>query len=416
MKKKLFILILTISFTAFSQQKITLNECYTLVETNYPLVKKHQLLEQQSALENGIISNSKLPQINFDAQATYQSDVVTIPIANANIKPLNKDQYRATFSVNQLIYNGGLTDANLKMKLAQLKTKKKQVDANIYQLKSQINQLYFSILLTQETYKLLEAKKVQLQSKLKEVKSGIKHGVLLPASDSVLEAELLKIEQQFIEVKSGKSSLLETLSTLIGLSLESDTNFEKPLVETHLQTKIMRPELELFQLQKEEVKNQEAIISLQNSPKLNGFATGGYGNPGLNMLDNSFQTFYTIGVKFHWNVFDWNTNKKQKQTVAIHKEIIEAEKAVFKLKTNIELDKQKKEIKKIADFINSDIEIIKLRKKVLKTLESQLKNGVITSSIYITEFTNLFEAQNTLLKHKIQVQLAKANYNTIKGQ
>ena len=36
-------------------------------------------------------------------------------------------------------------------------------------------------------------------------------------------------------------------------------------------------------------------------------ATGGYGNPGLNMLDNSFQTFYTVGVKLYWNVFDWNT-------------------------------------------------------------------------------------------------------------
>ena len=74
-----------------------------------------------------------------------------------------------------------------------------------------------------------------------------------------------------------------------------------------------------------------------------------------------------------------------------------------------------KEIEKISAFINSDLEIIKLRKKVLKTLESQLKNGVITSSVFVTEFTNLFEAENTLLKHRIQIELAKANYNTIKG-
>ena len=257
---------------------------------------------------------------------------------------------------------------------------------------------------------------MQLQSKLKEIKSGIKHGVLLPASDSVLEAELLKIEQQFIEVESGKSSLIETLSSLIGQSIKSDTNFEKPLIDSQFKTEIIRPELEVFQLKKEEVKKQETIISLKNAPKLNGFATGGYGNPGLNMLDNSFQTFYTVGIKLHWNIFDWNTNKKQKATVAINRDIIETETEIFKLKTNIELDKQQQQIKKISAFINSDLEIIKLREKVLKTLDSQLKNGVITSSIYITEFTNLFEAENTLLKHKIQVQLAKANYNTIKGQ
>jgi len=416
MKKVVFILIVTMSLSAFAQQKVTLNDCYNLVEINYPLVKQHQLLAQQNQIDKKIITNSKLPQFNIDAQATYQSDVVEVPIPNSNIESLNKDQYRATFSVNQLIYNGGLTNAALKVKLGQLKTKQKQLDANIYQLKTQINQLYFSVLLTQETYKLLEAKKRQLQSKLKEVKSGIKYGVLLPASDSVLEAELLKIKQQFIEVESRKSSLIETLSSLIGQSLSSLTEFEVPLIKTQLQTEINRPELDLFQFKKEEINNQEMLISKQNAPKLNGFATGGYGNPGLNMLDNSFQPFYTVGVKLHWNVFDWNTNKRKQETVAINKDIIENETEIFKLNTNIELNKQQQEIQKISAFINSDLEIITLREKVLKTIDSQLKNGVITSSTYITEFTNLFEAENTLLKHRIQIQLAKANYNIIKGQ
>jgi len=416
MKKVVFFLIVTISLSAFAQQKVTLNDCYNLVENNYPLVKQHQLLAQQNQIDKKIIFNSKLPQFNIDAQATYQSDVVEVPIPNSNIESLSKDQYRATFSVNQLIYNGGLTNAALKVKLGQLKTKQKQLDANIYQLKTQINQLYFSILLTQETYKLLEAKEHQLQSKLKEVKSGIKYGVLLPASDSVLEAELLKIKQQFIEVESRKSSLIETLSSLIGQSLSSLTEFEVPLIKTQLQNEINRPELDLFQFKKEEINNQKMLISKQNAPKLNGFATGGYGNPGLNMLDNSFQPFYTIGVKLHWNVFDWNTNKRKQETVAINKDIIENETEIFKLNTNIELNKQQQEIRKISAFINSDLEIIILREKVLKTIDAQLKNGVITSSTYITEFTNLFEAENTLLKHRIQIQLAKANYNIIKGQ
>ncbi|PQJ77168.1 TolC family protein [Polaribacter glomeratus] len=416
MKKIRFILIVMISFSAFSQQRLTLNECYSLVEINYPLVKQHQLLAQQNQLDKEIILNSKLPQIHLDAQATYLSEVIQIPIPNSTIEPLNNDQYRATFSVNQLIYNGGLTDATLKVKSGQLKTKQKQVDATIYQLKTQINQLYFSILLVQENYKLIEAKKNLLEIKLKEVQSGVKNGVLLPSSDSVLEAELLKIKQQFIEVESAKSSLIETLSSLVGQTLLSDIIFEKPLIQTQLQNEINRPELELFQLKKEEIKNYEMLISKQNSPQLNGFATGGYGNPGLNMLDNSFQTFYTLGLKLHWNVFDWNSNKKQQEAVAINKDIIENETEIFKLNTNIELNKQQKEIEKISAFINSDEAIIELRKKVLKTLDAQLKNGVVTASAYITEFTNLFEAENTMLKHQIQIQLAKANYNTIKGE
>jgi len=56
-----------------------------------------------------------------------------------------------------------------------------------------------------------------------------------------------------------------------------------------------------------------------------------------------------------------------------------------------------------------------LRKKILETSRSQLKNGVITSSAYVTELTNLFESENNLSTHRIQLQFAKANYNVTKG-
>ena len=416
MKQLIVIFAILITLPSVAQQSITLEQCYQLVTENYPLAKQTQLLDAQNKLDKEVVSTSKLPQLSLDAQATYQSDVIEIPIPNAGIEPLNKDQYRATLSVNQLIYNGGATDATLDLKSAQLKTKQKQVEVSLYQLKQQINQLYFSILLVQESELLLNAKKEQLEVKLKEVQSGIKYGVILPSSDKVLEAELLKLSQQFKELVSNKASLIATLSSLISQPLNDSVVFQNPLVETDLQTDLARPELELFQLKKEEITTSENVLSKQNAPKLLGFATGGYGNPGLNMLDNSFQPFYTVGVKLNWNVFDWNSNKKQRESLAINKDIVENETEIFKLNTNIQLNQQQKEIDKIEEFIASDLEIINLRKEVLKSTDSQLKNGVITSSAYITELTNLYEDENTLVKHKIQLQLAKANYNVIKGQ
>ena len=415
MKRILLFFIILTAFPAIAQQSITLEECYNSVTKNYPLAKQSSLLEAQNTLEAAVISTAKLPQLSLDAQATYQSDVIEIPIASANIDPLNKDQYRATFSVNQLIYNGGATAASLAIKSAELKSKQKQVEVSLYQLRQQINQLYFSILLAQESNLLLKSKQTQLEAKLKEVSSGVKNGILLPSSDKVLEAELLKIGQQFKEIESNKITLIETLSSLIKQPIDASTEFKNSLIEIHVQKELIRPELELFQYKKDEIENSENLISKQNVPKLLGFATGGYGNPGLNMLDNSFQPFYTAGVKLHWNVFDWNANQKQRQSLAINKDIVDNETEVFKLNTTIELNKQQREIEKIEAIITSDEAIINLRKEVLQMADSQLKNGVITSSAYITELTNLYEDQNTLVRHEIQLQLAKANYNVIKG-
>jgi len=411
----LILLLLVATLPSMAQQGITLEECYRLVAQNYPLAQQVQLFEAQHQLDSEVVSNEKRPQFNLNAQATYQSDVIEIPIPNSTIEGLNKDQYRATLSVNQLIYNGGATDAHLNLKTVQTKAKQKQVEVQLYQLKQQINQLYFSILLSQESHVLLEAKRSLLQSKLSEVQSGIKYGVILPSSDKVLEAELLKLKQQFQELNRNKEVLIETLSSLINQPIDTTTLFQHPLVETQSDNSLHRPELELFQLKQEEIEHSETLLLKQNSPKLLGFATGGYGNPGLNMLDNSFQPFYTVGVALHWKVFDWNSNKKQRESLLINKDLIETETTTFMLHTNIELMQQQQEMGIIEGFIVSDLEIINLRKEVLKSADSQLKNGVITASAYITELTNLYEDENTLVKHKIQLQLAKANYNVIKG-
>jgi hypothetical protein len=69
-------------------------------------------------LEIEAINKAKLPKIDLNAQATYQSDVTSLPISlpNVTVNPPNKDQYRTTVDVNQLIYNGGLIDATAKIK------------------------------------------------------------------------------------------------------------------------------------------------------------------------------------------------------------------------------------------------------------------------------------------------------------
>jgi outer membrane protein TolC len=400
----------------FGQEVITLEGCYALATANYPLAKQSQLLAKQNQLDQEVIATAKLPKFILDAQATYQSDVIEVPIPNANLQPLTNDQYRANLSVNQLIYNAGATDAAANLRSAQLKTKEHQLAVNLYQLKQKINQFYFSILQAQETNALLQEKKEQLQAKLSEVTAGIKYGVILPASDKVWKVEILKLNQQIIAVKINKESLINALSSFLDAPLSITVLFHNSNIETNFESELNRPELALFNFKKEEIVQSDILLSKQNAPKIVGFATAGYGNTGLNMLDNSFQTFYTTAIKLNWNVFDWNSNKKQRASIAINKDLVDTEKEVFTLNTRINLNQQQKEIEKIEAFIRLDLEMIQLRKEVLKSVDSQLKKGVITLSAYITELTKLYEDENSLVKHKIQLQLAKANYNVILGQ
>ena len=59
--------------------------------------------------------------------------------------------------------------------------------------------------------------------------------------------------------------------------------------------------------------NRGEVMARTDDKKKGSNSQAGYGNPGLNMLDNSFQPFYVVGLKANWNVFDWGKTKTDKK-------------------------------------------------------------------------------------------------------
>ena len=407
------ILLLILTISSYAQQKLTIEECYAFAEKNYPIAKQTNFLQQKTSFEIDALNKAKLPKIDINAQATYQSDVIGLPTSLPGVEPINKDQYRATLDVNQLLYNGGMINANTKLKEAQMLTQQQLVAVNLYQLKSRINYSYMMILLWQDQRELLLAKQSTIHSKIKEVKSGVKNGAMLPSSEQVLEAELLKLEQALTENTFQRIKELQNLASLTSTTIKENSVLERP--STTLETNGVRPEMKFFELQQDQIEASKNIISKSNLPKLNAFGQAGYGNPGLNMLNNSFDDFYMVGLKLNWNVFDWNKSKSEKQALDIAKEIVTTEKETFETNNQMQLNELKSEISKLETIIKTDSQIILLRDKVVQSSDSQMRNGVITTSEYVTELNQLFDAKTNQKIHQTQLELAKINYQTIKG-
>ncbi len=417
MKRFLFILFWVTPLLVSAQQILTLDECYNLAEKNYPLAKQSSLLAEKSNAEIKILKKGKLPQFDINAQASYQSDVIQFPgqLAEATIEPPNNDQYRATLDATQLIYNAGNIAANTKLKEAELRTNQQRVAVDLYTLKTRINQYFFSILLFQEQEKMLLSKMEQLDARESELGAAVKYGAMLQSSKQVLQAEILKLEQQLSQTNSDRKKALDNLAALLYQDLDSKTVLTRPEILLTSNSDSERPELKLFELQQNQLETSKEVISKSNYPKLFGFAQAGYGNPGLNMLDNSFQDFYMVGLKLNWNVFDWGKTKQEKQAIDISKDIVSSERETFLLNNQMQQKETENDIEKYEEMLQKDDRIIALREKVLEATTSQLQNGAITSSEYITELNNLFEAKIDQQVHEVQLLLTKANGNVIKG-
>ena len=257
-------------------------------------------------------------------------------------------------------------------------------------------------------------KRKLLQEKSREIQVSVKFGAVLPASEQVIEAEIIKINQQLNDVKYDQLKLWQHLEELSGTAFNTNAKLAIPENFSSIND-VNRPELELFELQKQQIEASQKVIATSNAPKLNAFLQGGYGNPALNMLNNSFETFYMTGIKLNWTLFDWNKTKKEKEVLEISKQIVASEKETFEVNQKRQLQEINFEIGKMETQLKSDKEIIQLREKIVRSAEAQMKNGVITSSDYLNEVTQLFESKITEKTHQIQLQLAKANHQIIKG-
>lgn len=417
MKKISILFLLFISSLTSAQEILTLEECYNLAEENYPLASKLSLLEEKTAREIEVIQKDYLPKIDVNAKATYQSDVIEIPMdfGGQKIESVDKDQYRATLDVEQLIYNGGRLNARKDLKEIELLSQQQEVKVDLYQIKRRINKYYFGSLQLREQLALLASKEEALSERIQELESQVKYGTALPASENVLKAEILKIQQQQDEVESQLENFLNSLSAYIAIPVNTTTVLELPEQGISILAEGFRPETELFNLREEELDQNKSLLSKSLYPNISGFAQGGYGKPGYNMLDNSFEDFYMVGVKFHWNVFDWGKVKEQKKSLDISKDLVEAERETFNFNNNIEQEEAQMKINKIQKMLEKDREIIRLRERIAETANSQLTHGVITPSEFLTEFNNLYEAKINQQLHEIDLEMAKADFKVIKG-
>ena len=416
MKKVSLIILLLISSLSSAQEILTLEECYELAEENYPLAGQLPILEEKTAREMEVIKKDYLPKIDLNAKASYQSDVIEIPMQTPQgIEAIDKDQYRATVDVEQLIFNGGKLQARKQLKEAELQSQKQEVRVNLYQIKKRINRYYFTSLQLREQRSLLHSKQEALADRIRELESAVKYGAALPASEDILKAEMLKIDQEQDELESRLQTAQKSLSAYIDKPVDTTTVLELPAPVTPIPTEGSRPENQFFSLKEEELDQNKDLLGKSLYPNIYGFAQGGYGKPGYNMLDNSFEDFYMVGVKLNWNIFDWGKVKEQKRSLDVSKDLLAAERQTFNFNNDVELEEARMKIDQFEQMLEKDLEIIALRERIVATLNAQLTHGVITPSEYLTEFNNLYEARINRQLHEIDLEMAKADFRVIKG-
>ena len=416
MKEKIIPLVLLMLASVAQAQ--TLEECQQAAEKNYPVIKQYGLIAQTTELTVKNIQKGWLPQITASAQATYQSDVVSWPEnmqrmyqqMGLDMKGLTKDQYKIGVDLQQIIYDGGAIGSQRSIARQEGKVQEAQTEANLYQVRKRVNEMYFSLLLLDEQIRLNDDVKALLLSSEKKLAAMVKGGTAATSDFDNVKAERLSVAQQNESLKSQRQMLQRMLSIFCGIEV---SNPEKPAVVEVSASASNRPEIRLFDNQLKLAEVQEKALNTKLRPTLGLYAQGYYGYPGLNMFEDMISRKWSlngiVGIKLSWNVGALYTHKNDKAKLKVQRELIENAREVFLFNNNMEQIQQTENVSRYRTMMQGDDEIIALRTNVRKAAESKLSHGIIDVNSLLREINNENAAKTQQAIHEID--MLKEMYN-----
>ena len=392
--------------------QLTLDDCQKKARENYPIIKRYGLIEQSKQYNLSNAAKGYLPQLQVNAKATYQSDVVSLPIQlpGVTISTLPKDQYQAVVDLSQVVWDGGMISSQKQVIQANSAIESRQLEVEMYALEDRVNQMYFGILLFNNRLEQNKTFMEELERNRKTVADYLKNGIANQADLDAVRVEQLNAEQSRTQLQSTRAAYIEMLSYMIGESIHSNTVFKKPNAEfSILSSEINRPELLLFDAQKDLYDSQKAVIKSSYMPKIGFFIQGGIGRPGLNMLSNSWDAFYIGGIRLNWNFSSLYTKDNDLRKIEINKNAVDMQRELFLYNIHLAENRQNADIKRIRELMKQDDEIIALRENIRKATEAKMANGTGTVTDLMREMTQEDLARQTKAAHEIDLLIAIYN-------
>ncbi len=401
---------------------LKIEDCYRLAEKNYPQTRERDLIRSTRDYTVGNLIKGVIPQLSVRGSATYQSAVTSIdipkiagsPFAGYNLT-IPKDQYLLDGEVSQTLTDFGINKAKRKVSTADAEVQEENLNTQLYQLRSRINDLYFGVLLVDGQLAQNELSIQDIQTGIRSMQAAVDYGTSFRSNLEKLQADLLSTQQRSIELRATRRAYTDMLSLFLNEEVTDSTQFTIPEAPALIDS-VNRPELKYYDAQIHSYSEQRRLNRLNTYPQLNAFFQGGIGQPSpVNMLSTQLSPYYLTGLRLTWNFGALYTIKKDQLINKNNQDMTHAERSTFLFNTDLTLRQESADVRKYEAMIQSDDEIISLRASIKTASTAQLKNGVLSANDYLLDIHAEALARQDKVVHQIQLLMSQYEHKTTSG-
>ena len=258
-----------------SQSTMSLQQVIREARQHTSLSTLEGMLQKENEAGISNINKKWLPQLQLQAQASYQSETSGIDLSfpGINIPRLSKDQYKIQADISQLVYDGGTISALRQLQRQKTDLEKNVVSNEIDAIAETAIQVYYAVAEAEQRLKQTALTIQDLEAGIQRAKVAIEAGVMLASDGDHLRAELLKLTSFKEEIEATTRAGYEALALLTGKKIEKLQLEDALLPDTMLNSGA--PFMVQFDLQKSMAQANGQLENTAIRPKLSLFAQTG---------------------------------------------------------------------------------------------------------------------------------------------
>ena len=415
--------LLVVCATAGAQERqvFTLDALQDSAAANNPRARQLALLSRQSELRRRNIAGELLPAITLESQTQYQSDVARVPVPGAPTPP--HDTYDARIILHQRLFDPSHGPRRA-VERAQLAQSRAAVASTLYATRARVNDAYFGVLRAQAQSEELRAGLSAIEAQTAVAAARVREGAALPSEEMTLRAESLRRRQLLAEVEITRDAALATLASVTGVGLGTAVRLAVPDLTAALPpardiaagARLRdRPEYEQFASARALLREQERARAAQDLPRAFAFGRAGYGQPGLNPLNDSFDSYWLAGLQVQWAPWTWAAGRRDREVLAAQREIVTSEEAAFTEQLRREATLDLSAVHRLEASVRLDDEIIAAREAIAEEARIRFAEGVVTSAEFVERQTELLSARLARALRRVELAQARARLLTTLG-
>lgn len=433
MKKLILAVTLQVLFVAaLHAAEITLDECVAFARSNYPTIKKLEIIRITENCDFTNASSSWLPSVRLGIWAGWTNRNPDINELYSNTKDAAlKEYYRKMFEddwnvlspipweysgrveISQNIYDGGMSSALKGEARAKAELQELEVSSTLEVVEKKVEELYFSILLLTDRKKQMDVQMEVLERNKKKLSDLERSGNGSVLSIKMIQAEIISLNQQENILIGNLAAYKQSLSLFVGKDI-SNMELELPRIPNDDSKSIYdTPAMKMIDSRINMAKASMKTLDATLKPQIALVGEMAYGYPGRSIfksvVSHNPELNLALGIKMSWNLTPFYTRKNDALKLQNQIRLLNIERESLLLNTRIENTSLNMQIAEMKNTLRQDEELLALRKEIRQIEEARLENGIIDTSSFLDKVSE--ETKATLAKSIHSIELLQCYRN-----